>query len=157
MKKIISLLTAGAMCMGMCSLPAYAESEYPTKETVTVNTFDELRDHFISSDAELSDGKVFYPDNYNVEFIEGKTSCTIIIYGLKDVQDISEIVRKATKNGHGFLSYPEYHSGMNTVYTNEYYLLRYNDIGLFNVFFYKQYPHWLVAKWHITIRGSFSI
>lgn len=136
MKKIISLLTASVMLMGIYSLPAYAESEYPTKETVTVNTFDELRDHFISSDAELSDGKVFYPDDYKIDFIEGKESVTIIVYGLESVSDISDIKSEAKINGNNLSSIPEYHSGMDAGYSNDYYVFRYNDISRFTVLFF---------------------
>ncbi len=136
MKKIISLLTMGAMCIGMCSLPAYAEVEYPTRETLTLTTSEELRDYFISEDAELSDGKVFYPDDYNIEFIEGKKSCTIIIYGLKDVQEIYDIVSEAAMNSHNLSSYPEYHSGISMGYSNDYHILRYNDISRFTILFF---------------------
>lgn len=119
MKKLISLMAAALISLGTVSVTSYADdSDWMHKETITLNTFEEVRDFFISEDAELSDGKLFYPDDYNIEISEGKESCTIIIYGLKDVQDISDIVHKASKNGHGLSSYPEYHSGINMGYFN---------------------------------------
>lgn len=43
MKKLISFLTAGLMCMGMSALPAYAE-----RETLSFDSVDELGDYLFS-------------------------------------------------------------------------------------------------------------
>lgn len=137
MKKLISLMATALISLGTVSVTSYADdSDLMHRETITLNTFEEVRDFFISEDAELSDGKLFYPDDYKIEIREGKESCTIIIYGLKDVQDISDIVHKALKNGHSLSSYPEYHSGISMGYHNSDYMLRYNDISKFNILFF---------------------
>ncbi|MDE5765019.1 MAG: hypothetical protein K2I00_08660 [Ruminococcus sp.] len=128
MKKIISLLTTGIIFTGMCPSAVCAESEYPTKDTLVLNTFDEVRDYFTLEDTDI---------DYKIDFIEEEDSCTMIVYGLKDVQDISDMIREYKNNNGGALSsYPEYHSGISMGYSNENHWLRYNDISHFYFYFF---------------------
>lgn len=88
MKKIISFLTASVMCMGMFSLPAYAEEN---TETLT-RTAEELLDALISEDENFSDGGLIYTDKYKTDLInyspDSDTVATLIVYGFESANDM---------------------------------------------------------------------
>ncbi len=88
MKKIISLLTTGIMCIGMCSFPACAEEN---NETLTY-TLEELLDVLISEDENFSDGGLIYTDKYKVDLKyyspDSDNVATLIVYGFETANDM---------------------------------------------------------------------
>lgn len=112
MKKSISILTTAILCAGMCSFPVYANAA-DEKPKYTCSTPEELLDILVSEDEELTDGEAFYPENYKIDVINrGNNSYDIVIYGLKSINEISEIEEKSRRNGCLWAGYPEKHSGV---------------------------------------------
>lgn len=101
MKKLISFLTAGIMCMGMSSFSAYAESE-----TLVFNSTDELCNYL------TADGNVFSAYDCKIDVYERENYCDMIVYGLKSVDDIFDIFYGSGEYGYHFASYPELHGGI---------------------------------------------
>ncbi len=115
MKKLISILTTSILCAGMCSSPVYANAA-DERPTYIYNTPEELLEILVSKDEELTDGEAFYPDNYKIDAVDRGNRCDIIIYGLKNVKQISEIYTKWQENGCMFAGYPEIHSGVSVMF-----------------------------------------
>ena len=112
MKKSILILTTSILCAGMCSSPVYANAA-DERPTYIYNTPEELLDILVSEDEELTDGEAFYPENYKIDVINrGNNRYDIVIYGLKSVNEISEIEEKSRRNGCLWAGYPEKHSGV---------------------------------------------
>lgn len=115
MKKIISLLIAGAMCMGMCSSTACAEET--SGNLLSANsTPEEILNAIISEDAEFSDGGLIYTDKYKIDiFMHSPDSfnlATIIIYGFEDSKQLrNDRPAINTKDYLGTAPATELHSG----------------------------------------------
>lgn len=83
MKKIISLLTVGAVCMGICSFSAFAEESGTTNYTA-----EELLDILISEDENFSDGGMIYTDKYKFDIKMDTYEPTLIVYGFENANDM---------------------------------------------------------------------
>ncbi len=112
MKKIISLLTTCAMCMGMCSLPACAEGN---NETLTY-TAEEFLDILISEDENFSDGGLIYTDKYKVDLKYYSPAsddvATLVVYGFEDASQMRYDPPAQNFKDYNWICNPtEFHSG----------------------------------------------
>lgn len=109
MKKIISFLTAGIMSMGMCSLHAYAETDYYTAE--------EFLDALISEDENFSDGGMIYSDKYKFDLsyyspVSERDIATLIVYGFEDADKMRYSLPVTNSEDFNWMcNHTEFHSG----------------------------------------------
>ncbi|MDE6775556.1 MAG: hypothetical protein K2J37_04570 [Ruminococcus sp.] len=115
MKKIISLLTTGIICMGMCSLPAYAEETSGNLLSVD-STPEEILNAVISEDEEFSDGGLIYTDKYKLDVITNSSDkyyiATLVIYGFEDASQMRYDPPAQNFKDYTWICNPtEFHSG----------------------------------------------
>ena len=115
MKKIISLLTTGIMCMGVCLLPAYAEETIGNLLTAD-STPEEILNAVVSEDKEFSDGGIIYTDKYKIDVISDSSDehniATVVVYGFEDTKQLRNnrpVIN--TKDYFGAAPATELHSG----------------------------------------------
>lgn len=115
MKKIISLLIAGAMCMGMCSSTACAEET--SGNLLSANsTPEEILNAIISEDAEFSNGGLIYTDKYKIDIIPDSSDeyniATLVIYGFEDASQMRYDPPAQNFKDYNWMYNPtEFHSG----------------------------------------------